>query len=320
MVTEKKQSLQNIKGCLILCFASLIWGVAFVAQAEAADKIPPFLLNSLRSFVSALFLFGFLLIRKTARGTPILPQTKETRKPWLQSGLLCGLLLTVSVNFQQFGLAAYPADVASEARAGFLTALYVILVPLLSILFGKRLRLILLPAVALALVGVYLLCLSDGLGSFHAGDALVLLCALSFSFHILTVDRFSESVDGVLLSATQFLVCGVFSGILFLIFETSTAAAIVSALPQILYLGILSGGVGYTLQIVGQRYAEPTVASLSMSLESVFAALGGWLISGNVLSGREWLGCGLVFAAIVLAQLPVRVFRKKSLKNSADRM
>ena len=304
----------NLKGSLILCIASLIWGLAFVAQSSAADKVPPFLFNSLRSFIGSLFLFLLLLIRGAWSKKSPFPKGRDGIKTALLGGLLCGTFLTVAANFQQFGIAYYPDGVASEARAGFLTALYVILVPLFSIVIGKRPNVGLLIAVGVATVGVYLLCLSDGLGSIYLGDLFLFCCAIAFAFHIFAVNRFVARVDGILLSALQFLVCGILSAVLSLIFEDASLQNVLAAAPQILYLGIASSGIAYTLQIIGQKFAEPTVASLTMSLESVFAALGGWLIVGNALSGRELLGCALVFVAIVLAQIP---FRKKQQSKSS---
>ena len=296
--------LQNIKGSIILCLAALIWGLAFVAQTGAAHLVPPFLFNALRSFIGSAFLALLLLGIKLKNGTPILPKAPAKQREMLIGGLLCGALLAISVNFQQFGLSNYPTGAASEARGGFLTALYVIIVPILSVFFGKRIKLPIWIAVGVSIVGIYLLSLSGGIENIYLGDVLMLICAISFSFHILAVDRYGEPVGGVLLSMLQFLVCGILSLILSLIFEEIVWANILAALPQILYLGMMSSGIGYTLQIIGQRYAEPAVASLSMSLESVFAALGGWLIVGNTLAPKELLGCVLVFAAIVLAQLP----------------
>ena len=303
----------NLKGSLILGFAALLWGLAFVAQSSAADRVPSFIFNSLRSFIGAAFLFVLLYIVKKRAGEPIFPKDTPSRKTALSGGILCGVLLTVSVNLQQFGLAFYPGGVASEARGGFLTALYVILVPIFSLFFGKRIKLPILAAVAIATVGIYLLCLSGGFEGIYLGDLLIFLCAVSFSFHIMAIDRYADPVGGILLSMLQFLVCGVLSGLLSLCTEEIVWSNILSAAPQILYLGIVSSGIAYTLQIIGQKYAEPAVASLSMSLESVFAALGGWLISGNGLSPREFLGCALVFLAIVLAQLPAFLHKKQSI-------
>ena len=305
---------QNLKGSLILGTASLVWGFAFVVQSALADTVPPFLLNSLRSFISVLFLGAILYFKRLKTPTPIFPKDKKELRRVLIGGLVCGLFLTLSVNLQQFGLMFYPEGAAAEARGGFLTSLYVILVPLFSVFLGKKLRPQVILAVAIAMGGIYLLCLSDSISGIYLGDVFVLLCALSFTFHILTIDRFGANIDGILLSAMQFLVCGVLSGILSLGFEDAVWSAIPAVIPQLLYMGVLSSGVGYTLQIVGQKYAEPTVASLSMSLESVFAALGGWLVAGNTLSLRELGGCALVFGAIVLAQLPRLAFWKRGTK------
>ncbi len=300
----------NLKGSLILCTAALIWGLAFVAQDTAADRVPPFLFNALRSLIATLFLFGLLALQSHRSHTPIFPKAPHKRREMLIGGILCGLLLSVSVNFQQFGIAAYPDGAASEARAGFLTALYVILVPIISVVCGKRLGLPVLGAGLIASLGIYLLSLSDGIDQIYIGDLLVFLCAISFSFHILAVDRFAAPVGGIRLSMLQFLVCGLSSLLLSLLFESPAWEQVLTATPQILYLGICSSGIAYTLQIYGQKFAEPAVASLSMSLESVFAAAGGWLISGNALSGKELIGCALVFVAIVLAQLP-QFFERK---------
>ena len=301
----------NVKGSAILALAALIWGLAFVAQAQAADLVPPFAFNSLRCFIGALALFAVLGIKSIKTKTSTFPTEKAKIKEMLLGGILCGIFLTVSVNFQQFGLSVYPDGSASEARAGFITALYVVLVPVVSMLFGKKSNLSIWCAVAVATCGIYLLSLSEGLHNIYLGDILMLGCALTFTFHILVIDRYGEPVGGMLLSALQFLVGGILSGILALCFETVVWESVIAAAPQLLYMGIMSSGVAYTLQIYGQRYAEPPVASLTMSLESVFAALGGWIISGNTLTPREFGGCALVFTAIILAQLP-QFFGKKA--------
>ncbi len=294
---------QNAKGSVILCTAALLWGLAFVAQSEAADRIPPFLFNSLRSVIGAVFLFAVLILRKLILKKPMFAKDVTGLRRLLLSGFLCGLLLTVSLSFQQFGLSVYPEGVAVEARAGFLTALYVLLVPLFTLLSGKKLSPPILIAIGLATAGIYLLCLSEGLHNVYLGDILVFLCAFSFTFHILAVSHYAD-VDGIALSMMQFATCAILSAILALFGPAVEVSALVDSIPNILYLGIVSSGIAYTMQIVGQKYAEPTVASLSMSLESVFAALGGWLILNNTLSAREFFGCALVFIAILLAQLP----------------
>ncbi|MBQ8310540.1 MAG: DMT family transporter [Clostridia bacterium] len=305
----------NIKGSALLCLAALLWGLAFVAQSQAADSVPPFIFNALRSFIGSLFLLLLLLIGKIRTGKPIFPTGRPKQKEMLIGGGLCGTLLAISVNFQQFGLSNYPAGAASEARGGFLTALYVVIVPIISVFIGKKIKAPMWVAVAVATVGIYLLSLSGGIDSIYLGDVLMFVCAISFSVHILAVDRYGDPVGGMLLSMLQFLVCGILSGVLSLCFETVNWACVLDAAPQILYLGIVSSGIAYTLQIYGQKFAEPAVASLSMSLESVFAALGGWLISGNTLTLREFFGCALVFVAIILAQIP-QFFEKKRKKST----
>ena len=308
----------NIRGSAILTLAALIWGLAFVAQAQAADMVPPFAFNSIRCFIGAAALFAVLGLKSVKTKKPIFPTEKAKIKEMLLGGILCGIFLTVSVNFQQYGLAVYPSGSASEARAGFITALYVVLVPVISMFFGKRSRLAIWFAVAVAVCGIYLLSLSDGIHNVYLGDVLMLGCALTFTFHILVIDRYGEPVGGMLLSALQFLIGGILSGILALCFETVVWENVLAAAPQLLYMGIMSSGVAYTLQIYGQRYASPPVASLTMSLESVFAALGGWIISGNTLTPREFSGCALVFIAIVLAQLPQFIGKKKASAKTVD--
>lgn len=295
----------NIKGSLILIAAALIWGLAFVAQSGAAELVPPFTFNALRSFIGAFALYLFHLIVNRKEKIPFFPKEKIERSTYIKAALTCGCCLAVSINFQQFGIAVYPKGAAVEARSGFITALYVILVPIFSLFVGKKLKLSVIIGVLIAIVGVYMLCFSGGINGIYFADLLVFLCAISFSLHIMSVDKFVGFTGSVKLSIMQFLVAGFISLVLGLIFEFSQIemSNILAAAPQILYLGIMSSGVAYTLQVVGQKYAEPAVASISMSLESVFAALGGWVISGNALASNEILGCVLVFAAIIVAQL-----------------
>lgn len=294
----------NIKGSLILITAALIWGLAFVAQSGAAALVPPFTFNALRSFIGAAALYIFYIFTNAKQKAPFFPAEKRERKSHILGGLICGICLAISINFQQFGIAFYPKGVASEARAGFITALYVILVPIFSLFSKKKIHPAVWLGVVIAVIGIYMLCFSGGISGIYLADLLVFLCAISFTTHIMAVDKFVSLTGGVKLSIMQFVIAGAISLLLGVIFEFShlQISSIISAAPQILYLGIMSSGVAYTLQIVGQKYAEPAVASISMSLESVFAALGGWLISGNSLSGREILGCSLVFTAIIAAQ------------------
>ncbi|MBR0467176.1 MAG: DMT family transporter [Clostridia bacterium] len=296
----------NIKGSLILGLAALIWGLAFVAQDAVADKMPPMAVNGIRS-TAAFFLLA-LFFKIKYKGEKIFKADKKSIKETLLPGVLCGALLAVSTNLQQAGITLYPNGVAVSARAGFLTALYVIIVPLLSVFLKKKIKAVVWVAVIVAIIGVYLLCFSGGFGGVYVGDLLLIFCAVCFSLHIMTVDRFCEEIGGIRLSTIQFLFCGVFSLICSFIFEHKSYASadFVGAIPYLAFLIVFSSTIAYTLQIVGQKFAEPYIASLTMSLESVFAALGGWLILNNSMSKREIIGCVLVFAAIILAQIDDR--------------
>lgn len=302
---------KNLKGSLILCLAALLWGLAFVAQTNAS-AVPSFLINCLRSYISVPFLYIVYRIVKRKNPEPVFPKSKGERKTVITGAIICGIFLAISVNFQQFGIAFYPDGAAVEAHSGFITALYVIIVPIFSLFLKRKISPLVWVSVVIALVGFYLLCFKSGLDGFYFADLLVFVCAICFSLHILAVDKFVGAIGGIKLSMLQFLVCGTVSGILSLIFETQNynGQILLSAMPYILYLGIMSSGVAYTLQIIGQKYAEPAFASLSMSLESVFAAIGGAL-AGNLLSGRELIGCTVVFAAIILAQIPELIANKK---------
>ena len=308
----------NLKGSIILVVAALIWGLAFVAQSNAADKIPTFTILFLRSYIGGLFLLVFILIRDFKKKIPIIPKDKTDRKKLLLGGLICGTALCVASSIQQYGISIYPKGVPSEARAGFLTALYVILVPIASIFFKKHLHPIVWVSVIIAFIGVYILCMSDGLGSIYLGDVLLFLCGVAFTVHIITVDTLGKGLDGVKLSMLQFFVCGTISLVFMLIFELNSLnlSVILDAALPVLYLGVMSSGIAYTLQIIGQKYADAAVASIAMSLESVFAALGGWVIAGNSMSSREILGCIIMFAAIILAQVgDFNIFKKDTIKS-----
>ena len=294
----------NLKGSLILCLTALIWGLAFVAQSGGGELVPPLTFNALRAYIAAAALYIFYKITSIKKEKHFFPEDKALKKQYLTAGAVCGALLTVSVNFQQFGISAYPPGAAAEARSGFITALYVVFVPVISLLLGKKANPVIWISVLIAVAGFYLLCFSGGISVIYTGDILVFICAFCFACQIISVDKYVGVTGGIKLSIMQFTVVGILSTVSALIFERPSLSNISAAAPQIIYLGIVSSGIGYTLQTVGQKYAEPAVASLTMSLESVFAALGGWLISGNTLSPRELIGCTVVFAAIIVAQLP----------------
>ena len=301
---KNRRFLSNIA----LLTAALVWGFAFVSQEQAAKHVDAFTVNATRSFVATIALIPLILFTSKKSGRPVLERTKADRKLLVKAGALCGTLLCLSSALQQFGITIYPDDAAVSARSGFITALYVIFVPIIGLLFFKRrVNFTVWLSVIVAVFGLYLLCGTNGLSGIYAGDLLVLCCAVSFSLQILCVDHFIDRVDGVKLAAIQFLTCGIESMVLMFIFENPSMSEILLASRYILYLGIMSSGVGYTLQIIGQKYSDnPTVASILMSLESVFAALGGWMILGKALSAPEIIGCIVVFFAIVLAQLPTK--------------
>ena len=287
----------------MLLIAAFIWGTAFVAQSSAAESIEPFTFTTARSFVGALFLVAVIYIKKLFTKSEIKEKQNYSFKQLMLGGSLCGAAMFIASNLQQMGITAYPDGVASSGRAGFITAMYVVLVALCGIFSGKKLHPAVLIAGGVAVLGMYLLCLSDGVSGIYLGDVLVFLCAVGFTAHILIVDKFSF-LDGIKLSCIQFLVCGTLCFICALIFESPDLSGLLDAWFPIFYAGVMSSGIAFTLQIVGQKYAEPAVASIVMSLESVFAGLGGWVILNERLSSRELLGCVIVFAAVILAQTP----------------
>lgn len=297
-----KKETSTLKNSLLLLLTATIWGVAFVAQSVSMDYIGGFTFNAIRNIIGAITLVPVILI--FSKQNPAADQKpadrQKARKTLITGGICCGILLCLASNFQQFGI-----KYTTVGKAGFITACYIIIVPIIGIFLKKKCSPFIWIAVLLSLGGLYLLCISPGEGfSIGKGDTLVLICAVVFSFHILTVDHFSPLVDGVKMSCIQFLVCGILSGIPALIFENPNITNILQAWMPILYAGILSCGVAYTLQIVGQKGMNPTVASLIMSLESCISVIAGWLILGQNLSSREIFGCVLMFGAIVLAQLP----------------
>lgn len=291
---------QQIKSSLILLLTATIWGVAFVAQSVGMEYIGPFTFNAIRCVLGGLVLIPVILVLKKKKETGAENQEKEDKKTLWAGGIACGVILCIASNLQQFGIME-----ASVGKSGFFTALYIVMIPVIGIFIGKRPGIKLWFCVALAVVGMYLLCMKDGSFTIERADIMLLLCALAFSFHILVVDYFSPKVDGVKMSCIQFFVCGVLSAVGMLFTETPNISNIQAAWLPLLYAGLLSCGVGYTLQIVGQKGINPVIASLIMSLESVISALAGWVILGQVLSPKEILGCVLMFVAIIITQIPI---------------
>ena len=295
----------KLKGNLILLLTAFIWGVSFIAQSVGVEEISPVAFNGIRSVLGGMVLLPvifFLDRSKKKKGVPV----QKLDKTLLLGGIICGVCLCVASTLQTMGMVY-----TSPGKSGFLTALYMVIVPILGLFMGKRPRPVILISVLIALSGLYLMCM-DGSLSINYGDILTILCAVVFAFHILAIDKFSPKVDGVKLACLQFFVCGILNLIAMVILgETPSFSQVVSLWASIGYSGVLSCGVAYTLQIVGQKYTDPTSASILMSLESVFATLTtvilvacGWNLTGGALSPRELLGCVLMFAAILLVQLP----------------
>ena len=306
------------KSPALLFLTAVVWGVAFVAQSVGMDYVGPFTFNCVRCLIGAAVLVpciwfldrwkqrqdgvqnGALNHRSVNASGKMTEERSETRRMLLTGGICCGLALFVASNLQQIGI-----QYTTVGKAGFITALYIVMVPVFGIFLKKRAGIRVWISVALAVAGLYLLCITDRL-ALGKGDILVLLCAVVFAIHILIVDHFSAKTDGVRMSCIQFMVCGLLSGVGMLLTEHPEISLILQAWQPILYAGVFSCGVGYTLQIVGQKGTDPTVASLILSLESVVSVLAGWLLLGQRLSVRELGGCALMFAAILLAQMPER--------------
>lgn len=295
---------------MLLLLTAAIWGVAFVAQSVGMDYVGPFTFNTVRSLLGGIVLIPcIVLLKRIDVGSKDTAGAAEhasgypagQRKVLLTGGVACGVLLCIASNLQQFGIMY-----TSVGKSGFITAMYIVLVPVLGIFLKKKAGIKIWCSVAIAVGGLYLLCMTDSGFSIQKGDLLLLLGAVIFSFHILTIDYFSPKVDGVKMSCIQFFTCGILSMVCMFLFEQPQIGAILQAWMPIVYAGVLSCGVAYTLQIVGQKGMNPTVASLILSMESVISVIAGWLILHQKLSGRELLGCVLMFAAIILVQLPER--------------
>ena len=270
----KKQ--KKLKGILLLFVTAGIWGTAFVAQSVGLDHLGSFTFNAIRSLIGVIVLLPFICYRnrKNAAGSP--PLTMWKNKTLLMGGIICGTTLCIASNLQQFGISH-----STVGKSAFITTL----------------------GIVLAMIGLYMLCMKDEGFTLQTGDIYLLMCALFFSFQIISVDHFSPKVDGLMLSMMQFLVTGILSAIAMFLFEHPSIPDIKAAAFPLFYAGAFSCGIAYTLQILGQKYVAPSVASLIMSLESVIAALAGWVILHEVLSPKELLGCGFVFGAVLLTQI-----------------
>ena len=301
---------KKMRGNLMLLLTALIWGTAFVAQSAGMDHVQPFTYNGIRTLIGGLVLIPVILLfdrLKPAESRPSAEEQRMINKNSLLGGVCCGVVLCVASCFQQFGV-----SMTTAGKAGFITALYIVIVPLMGVFIKKKIPKIIWLCVAIAVAGFYLLCVKEGF-SIGTGDLLVLCCAFFFSIHIMVIDHFTAGkVDGVRMSCVQFLVAGIMAIVLMFLFEEPTLASIWDARVSILYAGVMSCGVAYTLQILGQKDTDPTTATLLMSLESVFAALSGWVLLHESLSLKEIFGCAMVFAAVILAQIPLPVKANKN--------
>lgn len=288
---------QKLKGNLMMLITALIWGTAFVAQSNAMDSVDPF------SFMSARYLLGAVVL------LPVIAlfskkDPKEDKKVLWLGGICCGIALFIASALQQWGI-----SYTTTAKAGFITTLYVIFVPVAGLFFKRKPGWIIWVGVALSTVGFYLLCMTDGF-TLQIGDLLILLCAVAFTVHIMVIDHFSPKVDGIKMSCIQFLVCGILSVLASLISGPCELTALAAAWVPILYTGILSSGVAYTLQILAQKFTDAVMVSLIGSLEAVFATLAGFVfwklgyIDNGQITLRQLAGCALVFCAVILVQLP----------------
>jgi len=316
----RKTGRSSMGSNLLLGLAAFIWGVAFVAQSVGMEYVKAFTFNGCRFLIGGAVLLPLIWVMRGKKGKAAggagggtangmgeggpggAAGRKRSGRTGIVGGICCGAVLFVASSFQQLGVAE-----TTVGKAGFITALYIVMVPLLGIFLGKRIPWSVWLSVALATAGMYLLCMTEGL-KVSRGDLYVFLCAICFSIHILVIDYVSPRADGVVVSCVQFFTAGILSAIAAVIFEAPRISSIRAAWAPILYAGVISCGVGYTLQVVAQKNTDPVLASLILSLESVFSLLAGWVILGQKLSFKELGGCALVFAAIILAQLPVRSF------------
>lgn len=294
--------MSKIKSNLLLALAAFIWGIAFVAQSVSMDHIGPWTFTCIRNFIAAATLYILMpVLNKFTRSEE---KAVDKKQMWI-GGICCGIALAVASMFQQTGIIY-----TTVGKAGFLTALYTVIVPVLSLFLGKKSKWNVYVSVGISIIGMYFLCMNENF-SIAYGDVLVLICALMFAFHIMIVDHFVKEIDGIKLSCIQFLTAGLFCLIPMFLLEKPNLTSILEAAVPILYAGVLSSGAGYTLQIVGQKGADPSIAGMILSLESVFAALAGTILLHEVLSLRELFGCILVFGAIIFSQIQ---FRKNSIK------
>lgn len=293
--------MSKYRNCFLLFLTAFVWGVAFVSQSKGMEYMKPFTFTASRNILAVIALMPVILYRRKKDNNKII-----NWRTTIIAGILCGIALTAGSLFQQYGIVT-----TSVGKAGFITTLYIIFTPILGIFVGKKAPFIVWISAVIAAIGMYLLCMNESF-TISKGDVMVFLCAVSFAVHILIIDYFSPKTDGVIISSIQFFVCFVICAVLSLIFDKPSAEQIKMGAVPILYAGFISSGVGYTLQIIGQKGVNPTTAAIILSLESVIAAIAGvvaynvgFLSTDQSLSFRQILGCGVVFAAVILVQLPI---------------
>ena len=304
--------IKKLRGSIMLLITALIWGTAFVAQSEGMNYVQPFTYNAVRTLLGGVVLIPIIIAFKklTSKDDPPSEST-NSKKDTVTGGICCGILLFAASSFQQSGI-----KYTTAGKAGFITALYIVIVPLLGIFFGRKTALKTWLCAGIAVIGFYLLCINGGF-SVSKGDLLVLVCAVFFAMHIMVIDHFNaKKADGMVMSCIQFFTAGLLMIPCMFMFESPDISSIISARNSILYAGIMSSGIAYTLQIIGQRYTAPTVATLLMSLESVFAVVSAWIINPkeNALSSVQIIGCSLIFLAICAAQIPIPTKTKKAVE------
>lgn len=293
---------------LLLLLTATIWGTSFVAQSVGMDYVEPFTFNGIRSIMGGLVLLPFIYVND--RRTNKNKDEKGDKKLWLIGGIICGIVLCAASNIQQIGI-----KYTSVGKAGFITAMYIVIVPLIYIFIKKKFKWLTFISIPIAVAGLYMLCINEQM-SFSRGEFLILICSVLFAIHIIIIDYLSPRTDGVKIACVQFFVCGVISLIIMCFIEHPDINAIFNVWKPLCYTGILSCGVAYTLQIIGQKGVDPTAASLILSLESVISVLSGWLILHEELSLKEIVGCLFMAVAIVLVQIPqkeISIVRKNKM-------
>lgn len=304
--------MKNFTRNVLALLAAFIWGTAFVGQSVSAERIGAFTFNFARSIIATITLIivsiVFDRLKKPVQKTA--EEKRIERRSIIRGGVWCGVLIAIASNLQQIGLVE-----TSAGKAGFITTLYVVLVPVFAIFIGKRAPMRVWIAVAIATVGMYFLCVSEEF-TIAASDFLIFLCAIVFTGHILVVDHYVETADAIKMSCVQFITAGILSGIGMLLFEEFDWQGIMSCIGPLLYVGVLSSGVAYTLQIFAQRGADPTVITILLSLESVFSVIAGAVVLKDKMLPREYIGCLLVFVAVMLAQVSVPALKKMIRKKA----